>query len=126
MLHPYNASLNNEVALPPPVKASNLACYNMTKTVCADHLHNISDCRSCKSDPVTGAAAWLKLKPVCGGRPINNFHDACEAFFPAKIPMRGSLAEVLVGQGVSMEHRVSSVNLDLFLVSWFTSNSCLG
>ena len=32
-------------------------------------------------------------------RPINNFHESCEAFFPSKIPMHGSLVEVLVGQG---------------------------
>ena len=32
-------------------------------------------------------------------RPINNFHESCKAFFPSKIPMHGSLVEVLVGQG---------------------------
>ena len=72
-----------------------MKCYDTVKTVCANNLHNITDCRNCKGLP----GAWAKLLPACAGRPINNFHEACEAFFPAKIPMRGSLVEVLIGQG---------------------------
>ena len=94
-LHTYNSSLNNEVAPPPPVVTKNLPCFEETKALCGKYMHNISDCRSCKDDP----AIWAKLQPVCGSRPINNFHDSCESFFPAKLPLRGSLLEVLVGSG---------------------------
>jgi hypothetical protein len=94
VLHPYNSSLNNAIAPPPPLPAQFKPCYDAVKTVCATHLHNYTDCRNCKTD-VPGA--WEKLQPVCGSRPINNFHDSCKSFFPAKIPLRGSLFEVLVG-----------------------------
>ena len=67
-LNPYNTSLNNQVAPKPALLPALQPCYDMVAKVCADHLHNNTDCRNCKSDPVTGAAAWAKLKPVCGGR----------------------------------------------------------
>ena len=95
VLNPYNSSLNNEVAPPPPLPAQFQQCYNTIKSVCRGHLHNYTDCRSCKDDP----SAWAKLQPACGSRPINNFHESCKSFFPQKLPLRGSLVEVLVGQG---------------------------
>lgn len=94
-LHPYNASLNNAVAPNPPLPVDLEKCYETVKTVCAGHLHNISDCRACRNLP----GAWEKLEAVCGSRPINNFHVSCKSFFPAKLPLRGSLMEVLVGEG---------------------------
>ena len=94
VVNPYNSSLNNAVAPPPPLPAKLLPCFNTVKRVCATHLHNYTDCRNCKNVP----GAWDQLKPRCGSRPINNFHVACKSFFPAKIPLSGSLVEVLVGQ----------------------------
>lgn len=95
VLNPYNSSLNNPSPDPPEVPTSLVPCYNAVKSVCADHLHNITDCRNCKSVP----GAWTKLEAACGGRPINNFHESCKSFFPASMPLRGSLMEVLIGQG---------------------------
>ena len=96
VLTAYNASLNNAVAAPPPLPAGYQQCFDTVKTVCADHLHNYTDCRNCKTD-VPGA--WDKLMPACGSRPIDHFHESCKSFFPADMPLRGSLVEVLVGAG---------------------------
>ena len=106
VLHEYNKSMNNAVAAAPGMPVTNhdmwQQCYDTVKSVCADHLHSYSDCRNCKSGP-GGDAAWAKLMPACHNNhsrgPINNFHDTCQMFFPARIPLRGSLLEVLVGQG---------------------------
>jgi hypothetical protein len=96
VLHPYNASLTTQVVPdPPPLPASLVQCFDTVKTVCAGRLHNMTDCRNCKNDP----GAWEKLQPACGNRPINNFHVSCKSFFPAAVPLRGSLVEVLIGQG---------------------------
>jgi hypothetical protein len=94
-LNSYNSALNNPTPDPPPVPSSLVPCYNEVKSVCAAHLHNITDCRNCKNDP----SAWAKLQTACSGRPINNFHTACKSFFPDTVPLRGSLLEVLVGVG---------------------------
>lgn len=97
VLNPYNSSLNNAVAPPPPLPASLEKCYEAVKSICANNLHNYTDCRNCKNLP----GAWDKLEPICkpGRGPINNFHVSCKSFFPAEIPMRGSLLEVLIGEG---------------------------
>ena len=95
VLNPYNSSLNNMVAPKPPVPASLQHCFDTVKSVCAGHLHNITDCRNCRDLP----GAWPKLEAACGSRPINNFHVSCKSFFPEKIPLRGSLLEVLIGRG---------------------------
>jgi len=96
VLNPYNSSLNNIIAPPPPLPAAYEQCYDTVKSVCANYLHNYSDCRNCKTDL---PGAWDKLKPACGSRPIDHFHVSCKSFFPAKEPLRGSLVEVLIGQG---------------------------
>ena len=96
VLTTYNSTLNNMVYPPPPVPTNIQPCFEAVKTVCAGHLHNHTDCGNCKT-AVPGA--WDKLKAACGSRPINNFHEACHSFFPAQEPLRGSLVEVLVGQG---------------------------
>jgi len=95
VLNPYNSTLNNITPPIAPLPAGLEKCYDTVKTVCADHLHNNTDCRNCKND-VPGA--WDKLEPVCGSRPINNFHVACKSFFPETLPLMGSLLEVLVGE----------------------------
>mmetsp|Transcript_25441 Transcript_25441/g.76691 ORF Transcript_25441/g.76691 Transcript_25441/m.76691 type:complete len:695 (-) Transcript_25441:14-2098(-) len=96
VLNPYNSALNNPTPDPPQVPSNLIQCFNTVKTVCGTHLHNDTDCRNCKTD-VPGA--WDKLQGACGSRPINNFHVACKSFFPAQVPLRGSLLEVLIGQG---------------------------
>ena len=97
LVHPYNSSLNNEVAPPPPVPENILKCFNEVKIVCAGHMKNHTDCGALCKEEVPGA--WDKIKAACGSRPINNYHEACHSFFPATLPLRGSLVEVLVGQG---------------------------
>ena len=93
-LNSYNASLNNEVAKPPAVPEALEPCFEAVKSLCGGNLHNVTDCRNCKNLP----GVWDKLKPVCGGRPINNFHVSCKCFFPEKLPLRGSLTQVLVAE----------------------------
>jgi len=93
-LNNFNASLNNFVASPPPLPAGLEQCYNTVKSVCTNHLNNNTDCRNCKQLP----GAWDKLEKACGSRPINNFHVSCKSFFPAVLPVRGSLVEVLIGR----------------------------
>jgi hypothetical protein len=95
VLNSYNSSLNNPSPDPPPLPTTLVPCYSVVKSVCANNLHNITDCRNCRNVP----GAWAKLQAACGGRPINNFHETCKSFFPATTPLRGSLVEVLVGQG---------------------------
>ena len=46
------------------------------------------------------SSAWNNtLLKACAPRPINNLHEACHAFFPAVLPLRGSLMEVLISEG---------------------------
>lgn len=94
VLNQYNSSLNNIIPGIAPLPAGMEECYDAVKKLCADHLHNDTDCRSCKNVP----GVWDKLKPACGGRPINNFHVTCHSFFPERLPLRGSLLEVLIGE----------------------------
>jgi hypothetical protein len=98
VLNPYNSSLNNFVAPPPEVPTDIELCYEAVKKYCTNNLHNHTDCGECKY--IDNGTVWdNELKPACGSRPINNFHEACHSFFPAKVPLRGSLVEVLIGQG---------------------------
>jgi hypothetical protein len=73
VLHPYNSSLNNFVAPPPEVPTNIEKCYETVKTVCANNLHNHTDCGNCKY--IDNGTAWEKLEAACGSRPINNFHE---------------------------------------------------
>eukprot|EP01051_Picozoa_sp_SAG22_P013422 SAG22_NODE_1501_length_4280_cov_1.812963_1_plen_310_part_00 len=102
VLNPYNSALNNFVAPPPEVPANIQKCFEAVKATCGNFLHNHSDCGMCAQDPAdpkVRSAAWNNtLLPACDPRPINNFHEACHSFFPARLPLRGSLVEVLIGQ----------------------------
>jgi hypothetical protein len=94
------ARLNNFVAPPPEVPSNIESCFLAVKDVCADHLHNHSDCGNCAWAPQhkVRSKAWNNtLLKACAPRPINNLHEACHGFFPAEEPMRGSLLEVLIG-----------------------------
>jgi hypothetical protein len=51
VLNTYNSSLNNEIAPPPPLPAKFQQCYDEIKVVCANNLHNYTDCRNCKGNP---------------------------------------------------------------------------
>lgn len=95
VLNSYNSSLNNPTPTPPPLPSNLEKCFETVKKVCPNNLHNLTDCRNCKTD-VPGA--WAKLQAACGSRPINNFHVSCKSLFPAPQPLRGSLLEVLIGQ----------------------------
>jgi hypothetical protein len=64
----------------------------------------------CAQSMVSGA--WEKLQAACGGRPINNFHESCKSFFPARLPLRGSLVEVLIGES---PHQTSWAHLPSIL-----------
>ena len=61
---------------PPPPRF--LQCYDTIKAVCADYLHNVTDCRNCRYAP----GAWDKLKAACDPYPISNYHSSCNSFFP--------------------------------------------
>ncbi len=105
-LNSYNSSLNNFVAQPPEVPTDIEACYRAVKAVCPNNLHNHTDCGNCAWDPKDHgrrSSAWNNtLLKACAPRPINNLHEACHGFFPAVLPLRGSLAEVLVTEEDAM------------------------
>ena len=70
-------------------------CYNTIGLVCKGHFKDHVDCSECRN---TVPGAWDKIREACGGRPINNYHEMCHAYFPSKVTMAGSLVEVLVSE----------------------------
>ena len=103
MVNKYNSSLNNVFMGPPPAHLKGNTsrnttwadCYDTIALVCKGHLKDHIDCSECK-DTVPGA--WEKLRPACGGRPINNLHVCCHSYSPTPVTMGGSLVEVLVAR----------------------------
>lgn len=62
-----------------PPLPRDLPCFNAVKTICANHLKNLSDCRNCRFET---NGAWDKLKAACGPTPIATYHESCNSFFP--------------------------------------------
>ena len=112
VLNHYNSSLNNFIAPPPEVPTNIEACYLAVKAVCPNNLHNHTDCNDCSYVSGQGgprSAAWNNtLLKACGPRPINNFHEACHSFFPARsvrtpLPVRYA-CNVYVSQALVHTH----------------------
>lgn len=64
----------------PPPRPRDISCFNAVKTICAEHLSNLTDCRDCRN---TVPGAWSKIKAACGKTPIMNYHGSCAACFPS-------------------------------------------